>query len=675
MAVPQTSNWTCKVYLRPGDRFDIGEGYLSTFELQLQDRVEVTSSLPDASGPRQPEHDQVRLDHIGACVLNAISDEEEMPRNSTDVLQSFVASGQSRSPTAPLRNLFESVEETPHVASRFHPKEAGSQDFQPGLSPSTRAIEPETSTRLSLNSEIGDSSTRMLKPSDDVARADATSKSSVQVLHESSEETYRLHQDHSMDGLGKLIDKVQSEEDPETGSEPDDVDPSGNTKLLERASSTAAPTLERASHGTHKRKAEASIDSPFPPTKRSKPDDDESQNSVDSIIDVAFDATRIHLPSNSRTSFTKPSIDNHPQSFQAKDDRSFGIQDTNAAFGEGSSEPVTYSAPEDELVQEDGGLRSPNMNKYGSLRGPRDAETTERAEKEVDPSLQDGESSAEITTSRSSTQSNIVMAKSSQTSKSRDEHQRSSSGTLTPGSSGRSASPDDSTTRSPYKGKPLKVVFSSNSRFVENVSFKQFLRRQGSSVGHHVTDKSSILCIGRGEIRKSASLLLAVAFGKMIVTDRWASKSLKAGHLLDPAAFLPSDPSREEEWKFQMSEISGHPREDVFAGKTLYVTPTLKKEYRDSGFKEIEEIVRACGAASVISRPAKDFPEDQTIIILVSKYKDPDASVLQKDGRPCFYKDLLSMSVLRGSLQLQSDEFRVHAGGKRQGKIRNRKTA
>ena len=164
--------------------------------------------------------------------------------------------------------------------------------------------------------------------------------------------------------------------------------------------------------------------------------------------------------------------------------------------------------------------------------------------------------------------------------------------------------------------------------------------------------------MGKSGLRKTGKLLLSIALGMRIVTDEWFFASSKAERLLNTDAFIPHDPDREKEWGFSMSAIVGKPQRNLLEGKTLYITPALKKDYGKGGFKEIEEIAKTVGVEKVISKPARDV-KDADYITLALQNGDLDAATLHEYGRKCFHKDLLSNSILRGHLDLDSDEFKV----------------
>ncbi|KAL9088608.1 MAG: hypothetical protein Q9165_006128 [Trypethelium subeluteriae] len=731
-AVPQDHDWKTRLYLRPGDSFDLGEDSVCfTVELRPQDRVEVTSSLPDISSPNKagPEHNRESDGVIQ--LLDGSTDEKGATRNSIDVPQSLVASGQPQSPTAPSRNTLESVEETPHVPSRFHQDEMSLENSFESGSPSKAVARLETSAHLASSNKAGESlaSTQSLSSSDDDAGATPFGRERTPGGHEKEasevrqplcqrdsnaafipiENTFREQSDYCENNV--LPTKMGPGQEPQGSEErrepnlattlPKEIEPAANERqdpqaydLPKKGSDMEGKsadmnlagdeelsgvaqmmaTSKADSSKARKRKFEQAAGSTrAPPTKRGKAVHDESQDSVDSIIDITAHPKSANDRPRPQTSPGDSKDDSHIELQHVGENDNGTSQKSSDELPKSAKALRTYSKRVRNIAQHRGSRSSPRRNPEVGSRETESALSIEPNEDQLSGSKEAKKSKVENSSIKSSPQSIIAKPVDSQTRKSKRESQRATSTTSTPISSGRSIGSNTSTTASPYQGKSLKVVFSSNSMFADHVAFKNFLRKQGSTTGQHVSDKSDILCIGDGEVRKSVSLLLAVALGKQIVTDQWARQSQKAGHILDPVAFLPSDRLHEEEWKFKISEISGQPREDLFIGKTFYFTPTLKREYGTSGFKDIEEILRACGAASVISKVAKHLPENSDTIVLVSNADDADAAVLQKDHRPCFHKDLLSMSVLRGSLELKSSEFRINAGGAAQSRTRKRK--
>lgn len=164
------------------------------------------------------------------------------------------------------------------------------------------------------------------------------------------------------------------------------------------------------------------------------------------------------------------------------------------------------------------------------------------------------------------------------------------------------------------------------------------------------------------------------------MSDDWVLASQKAGSILplppvtgippgfeevfpNDNHFLPHDPQREREWQFSIASASSVPRTDLLRGKKIYVTPALKREYGASGFSEIEDVARAVGAEEVRSRVWKralsEADSGGNVIMLAREDCDPDAVELVARGWIAWHKDLLPMSVLRGELTTNTDEFKI----------------
>ena len=221
-----------------------------------------------------------------------------------------------------------------------------------------------------------------------------------------------------------------------------------------------------------------------------------------------------------------------------------------------------------------------------------------------------------------------------------------------------------------YTGSKPRAVFS-NSTIPNRPHIMRFFSVQGGKEVNKITENGyDILVVGDNHLKKTSKLLLSIALGKPIVTDAWVIQSSKAEKLLDTDPFVPDDPEREEEWGFTLREAnSRNNRRSLFSGKILYFTPALKKEY-GSSFKEIEGLMKVVGADHVISKPPRELDEDDgpNIIAVGLEHGDLDVVGLLEHKRTCFNKDLLSLSILRGKLDLESDEFRIVLSGSQQKK-------
>jgi hypothetical protein len=157
-------------------------------------------------------------------------------------------------------------------------------------------------------------------------------------------------------------------------------------------------------------------------------------------------------------------------------------------------------------------------------------------------------------------------------------------------------------------------------------------------------------------------LLLCIALGIPIVTDTWLMQSAKKKHLLELEAFTPKVPDQEREWGFSLADVWGKPHRQIFNGFTVYFTPALKDSY--SSFEEMETVCKTVGCPRVIHKQAKLIKDKKDkdgndIIFLGQDTDDPDCAALLKNGYTVYARDFLSTSILRGEINLDSDEFKI----------------
>ncbi|KAF1927626.1 uncharacterized protein M421DRAFT_421470 [Didymella exigua CBS 183.55] len=209
------------------------------------------------------------------------------------------------------------------------------------------------------------------------------------------------------------------------------------------------------------------------------------------------------------------------------------------------------------------------------------------------------------------------------------------------------------TTVAAYEG-PIPRVATSNSAIKEDSSAVKFLRKQGGALVKNVEDKCNVLCIRDHGLAKTMKFIQAIALGVPIVTDKWLTESAKADGFLELASFKPSVTQQEKEWKFNLEQVWGV-AQTPFKGFAIYFTLALKKTY--TNFREMEKACQTLGAKVVPKRTSKN----DTIIVLATDDGDPEAEEIIEDGDPCYQKDLLTTSILRGNLDLDSDEFKIKA--------------
>lgn len=96
----------------------------------------------------------------------------------------------------------------------------------------------------------------------------------------------------------------------------------------------------------------------------------------------------------------------------------------------------------------------------------------------------------------------------------------------------------------------------------------------------------------------------------------------------------------------------------LFQGHRICFTPALKDDY-GNGFDELSYILHQTGAKDVFSKKAQEVQRESesNIILLALEHGDLDAILMHDAGWTCYRKDIVSLSILRGRLDLESDEF------------------
>lgn len=190
-----------------------------------------------------------------------------------------------------------------------------------------------------------------------------------------------------------------------------------------------------------------------------------------------------------------------------------------------------------------------------------------------------------------------------------------------------------------------RILFPSESKITERKGLMNFLKTQKVKV---VVDSKpelfDILCVEKGELRKTAKLLSSLVNNKTIVTDDWVVESSKSKRLLTPGNFLP------EALKGTMNSD----RSKVFEGMTIFFTPKLRADYK-KGWDDIRTIAEQGGANVLCCVPSK-IPEDaQVDLYLGSDDKDPHGIALQEAGKTVFHKSIIAQSIISGEVDYDGE--------------------
>ncbi|KAL8942579.1 MAG: hypothetical protein Q9216_001561 [Gyalolechia sp. 2 TL-2023] len=215
-----------------------------------------------------------------------------------------------------------------------------------------------------------------------------------------------------------------------------------------------------------------------------------------------------------------------------------------------------------------------------------------------------------------------------------------------------------------------RVYYTSSTKVEESTIYTKFLRQHSIKPVKSVAE-CDILCTGKGELKRTSNLILAILMGKEVVTDQWVIQSAQKHKVLDTAEFIPESAAREREWGTSLSAAIERGRQELkpLEGWTISFTPSIKKELGKS-WTELKEVCLAAGAAVQAVIPRKSPAETDSTVVVAASY-EPDLSTLEERGWKVFTKDIITYSVLRGRIDTSSDEFLMpptkkgNAGGKR----------
>lgn len=256
---------------------------------------------------------------------------------------------------------------------------------------------------------------------------------------------------------------------------------------------------------------------------------------------------------------------------------------------------------------------------------------------------------------------NPVAAPSGKSAPSKRPTPASTRSSAEPSPSGRStrSSLFDKATPQPSTGTGMKILFASSTSIDKSIRPMNFLTSQNVKKAKSVAD-CDVLCVGKGDLKKTSNLVMAVLHGKQIITDDWVVRSATEGELLDIHDYLARDPGREAEWRTNLSEAIQRGKENVkpLLDWTIHFTTTAKKEL-GKGFSELKEIALLAGAKSVQANLPKKSNKGVSLTIIIAAHNDADLSALEEGGWRSFSKDIIALSVLRGVLDTDNDEFLV----------------
>lgn len=221
-------------------------------------------------------------------------------------------------------------------------------------------------------------------------------------------------------------------------------------------------------------------------------------------------------------------------------------------------------------------------------------------------------------------------------------------------------------------GNEIRVLFASSSTANHTEQFKLFLTGKGVRIVDSAPD-STILCVGSAGLKRTSKLIMAVMMGKQVISDEWITCSVRADKILEVDGFKARDAVKEKNWNVNLDEAveRGKSGLKVLSGWTILFTPSAKKVIGTSGFGELRSISMMAGATKFSELPKK-IPEILPDTLIIATEEDSARHKLM-DQR-CFASEIIGLSILRGTIDTDSDEFLIMRQTPERGKKRKRKS-
>ena len=204
----------------------------------------------------------------------------------------------------------------------------------------------------------------------------------------------------------------------------------------------------------------------------------------------------------------------------------------------------------------------------------------------------------------------------------------------------------------------IRILFSSSTAVSNSRPFMKFLSQQGI-VKVHSVPQCTVLCVGKGELKKTSKLIMAIMLGKEVITDDWVTESARCNKLQSIDDYLAQDPEREQEWRFNIRNAVERGRQGlrILQDWSIIFTASARKEVGKSGFSDLKEIATYAGAKSVLTTLPKKPPEELPLTLVIGTVADVGSPTLA--NWKCYTRDIIGLSVLRGKLEIYSEEFLI----------------
>ena len=138
--------------------------------------------------------------------------------------------------------------------------------------------------------------------------------------------------------------------------------------------------------------------------------------------------------------------------------------------------------------------------------------------------------------------------------------------------------------------------------------------------------------------------------------------------------YLASDAVKEKQWGISLPDaiMRGRQGRKAFDGWTIVFTQAAKNSVGSSGYKELKELASMAGAKHVSAALPKKAPDELSETLVVAGSNDPARGKL-RPGWKCFSHEVIGISILRGKVDLSSNEFLVPISENEEEQRRGRK--
>lgn len=204
----------------------------------------------------------------------------------------------------------------------------------------------------------------------------------------------------------------------------------------------------------------------------------------------------------------------------------------------------------------------------------------------------------------------------------------------------------------PLSSKP-KIVLSTSLSNTDK--YETTLKSFGATFVKDVIE-ADVFCVPNGDLKKTLNLVLSLIYGKFIVTEAWLKECTRTKKFGDPMNYLPDTQSHD--WSLTESLERGRSKTTIrmLDSWSVFITIALEKELGPLRVKEQGKIARAMGANFRVRLPTQRAVNN--VLVLGTK-DDPYVNTVQRLGHSLFQREILTMAALRGTLDMDSDEFKV----------------